>query len=701
MHIKQIHIDRYGMFNDANFDSLSPELQVFYGVNEAGKTTLMRFIQEILFGFSSRSPGIQEGGTVYGGRLTLNVSGTGIVTVERRGSKGRGIVKLYFDDGRMAGEERLAELFRGLDDTMFRAIFSFGLDGLQGLENIKADELNNYLFHAGMTGNFSIRELEKRLEKKQGALFKPSGRKPHLNKQLAELESEEKKINEWQKKNNGYRQLIEETGMIRRQMESMAQRKSTHRGKIRSLERQKAIAPYIEEQRALQLRLKHLPVYEPFPEDGLSRFENWHTKKVELEDERDELNSKRQASVKKLSRRIESEEKLIRDQKRKKQQHTICYGGLAFATILAVWLILVGQWITGIVTAALIIVFSFYLSKNMSRENSDPSQKELSEMIQDKPSHLSAGREEMKQVKQIFDEQIQSLQKKITYYHNECEWLMKQADTGEEDAYQRKGKAWKESHDILDKLEAVQTKIATLVPTEIERKTIMATILDREIDEDTQILQLENEIQQLEQEEQQLHEKLAERTAQKKELEEGGTYAQLFHRFEQDKDQFRSGARKWAVYRTAEHLLQRAKEQYRNERQPKVVETASRYFAMMTDDRYPVIFAPADEGFIVERVDGIRFSPLQLSRGTVEQLYLAIRLALARIYQSPSPYPLIMDDILVNFDASRAGKAVKTIREMAGHHQVLLFTCHDHMLKHFHDQEILSIKQGQGVSLTM
>ncbi|HEX6922321.1 MAG TPA: hypothetical protein VF149_00740, partial [Bacillales bacterium] len=97
-------------------------------------------------------------------------------------------------------------------------------------------------------------------------------------------------------------------------------------------------------------------------------------------------------------------------------------------------------------------------------------------------------------------------------------------------------------------------------------------------------------------------------------------------------------------------------------------------------------------GFIVERMDGIRFSPNQLSRGTAEQLYLAVRLALARIYQSPSPYPMIMDDILVNFDSHRSGKAAQTIREAATHHQILFFTCHAHLLEHFSKGEILSIE---------
>lgn len=378
MHIKQIHLDRYGMFNDVTFDLQSPGLQVLYGVNEAGKSTLMQFIQEILFGFSSRSPGISDEGAVYGGRLTLDVSGVGIVTVERKGNKGRGTVKLYFDDGRTADEEKLNELLQGLDAAMFRAIFSFGLDGLQGLENIKADELNDYLFHAGMTGDFSIRELEKKLGKKQDALFKPSGRKPLLNQQLVELESQEKEINEWQKKIGGYRQLHEESEIIRQRMKTITKTKENHRNEIQSLERQKALVPYIEEQREWQLRLKHLPEFKPFPEDGLPQFENRNTKKIELEGQLAELQTKRQVSVEKLNRKKELEEQLARYRLKNKRLNTTFYGGLSFAVILAVWFILYGHWVSGIVAAAMLFAFSFYLRKNMGQADSGMLNEDLS-----------------------------------------------------------------------------------------------------------------------------------------------------------------------------------------------------------------------------------------------------------------------------------------------------------------------------------
>ncbi|HEX7065228.1 MAG TPA: AAA family ATPase, partial [Bacillales bacterium] len=302
MKIKQLHFFRYGMFTDTVFHFASDGLQVVYGVNEAGKSTMMRFIREVLFGFSAQSPGMSSvGGGTFGGRLKLELPKHGVVTVERTGLRGRGSAKVYFDDGRVSGEEALAELLPGLDAAMFAAIFSFGLDGLQDLERVKADQLNDYLFHAGMTGDFSIRKLEKELVKKQDELFKPQGRKPLLNRQLAELELLEKDVAAWQRKNESYRELDRESDDVERRIAEAMEAKETLRKKIRTLEKQKALAPYVKDKRELELRLERLPESEPFPEDGLARFEEWRRQAVALEAELVELETEKEAIEKKLA----------------------------------------------------------------------------------------------------------------------------------------------------------------------------------------------------------------------------------------------------------------------------------------------------------------------------------------------------------------------------------------------------------------
>ncbi|HET6498254.1 MAG TPA: hypothetical protein VFH17_04300 [Coriobacteriia bacterium] len=82
--------------------------------------------------------------------------------------------------------------------------------------------------------------------------------------------------------------------------------------------------------------------------------------------------------------------------------------------------------------------------------------------------------------------------------------------------------------------------------------------------------------------------------------------------------------------------------------------------------------------FAHERADGTRVPLAGLSRGTSEQLYLALRFGLVErfVETSGEPLPIVMDDILVNFDEDRAARAARSIGALAGTCQVIYFTCH-------------------------
>ena len=68
---------------------------------------------------------------------------------------------------------------------------------------------------------------------------------------------------------------------------------------------------------------------------------------------------------------------------------------------------------------------------------------------------------------------------------------------------------------------------------------------------------------------------------------------------------------------------------------------------------------------------------LTLSRGTMDQLYLAVRLAVCELaLPEEDTAPLVLDDALANFDDKRMALALDVLRELASERQILLFTCH-------------------------
>ena len=67
------------------------------------------------------------------------------------------------------------------------------------------------------------------------------------------------------------------------------------------------------------------------------------------------------------------------------------------------------------------------------------------------------------------------------------------------------------------------------------------------------------------------------------------------------------------------------------------------------------------------------------SDGTVDQLYLALRLAVAR--ELTPNAPLVLDDAMVRFDDTRAKKAMEILAEESQNKQVILFTCQERECK--------------------
>ncbi len=98
----------------------------------------------------------------------------------------------------------------------------------------------------------------------------------------------------------------------------------------------------------------------------------------------------------------------------------------------------------------------------------------------------------------------------------------------------------------------------------------------------------------------------------------------------------------------------------------------------MTGGRYTDVRVPLDgSGITVLARDGTVRPTEELSRGTAEQLYLALRIGLIGSLGSVgASLPVLMDDVVVNFDPERRDGAVAAVAELAAMRQVLFFTCH-------------------------
>jgi uncharacterized protein YhaN len=141
----------------------------------------------------------------------------------------------------------------------------------------------------------------------------------------------------------------------------------------------------------------------------------------------------------------------------------------------------------------------------------------------------------------------------------------------------------------------------------------------------------------------------------------------------------RDCTKEWAVAKLALGMLESAKKIYEKNRQPGVLKSAEAVFSEITDGKYPRLVKPLDEDEVfIQNVRGAQKKVSQTSRGTREQLYLSMRLGLIEEYESRSEsLPIVMDDVLVNFDDSRKAKVIAALTRFSRGRQVIVLTCHE------------------------
>jgi len=109
------------------------------------------------------------------------------------------------------------------------------------------------------------------------------------------------------------------------------------------------------------------------------------------------------------------------------------------------------------------------------------------------------------------------------------------------------------------------------------------------------------------------------------------------------------------------------------------MERASKLFQLLTNGRYARVYSPFDGKKTLRILDasGREWGAEELSTGTREQLYLSFRLAVIEDFgESRVPLPILLDDILVNFDPERVTRTLTALGPLAKRHQIIAFTCH-------------------------
>lgn len=157
-----------------------------------------------------------------------------------------------------------------------------------------------------------------------------------------------------------------------------------------------------------------------------------------------------------------------------------------------------------------------------------------------------------------------------------------------------------------------------------------------------------------------------------------GSEEQLLHALA-EKEAARSRTQKeYDAFALALEALSEANADLQNRFSPELGKKSAKYFAKLTKGKYNTVLLNRELAASVQNTDSSIPHPFwQLSQGTMEQLYLAVRLAICDlVLPKEKSVPLVLDDALSSFDDERMAAALDVLMEMSRERQILFFTCH-------------------------
>ena len=127
-------------------------------------------------------------------------------------------------------------------------------------------------------------------------------------------------------------------------------------------------------------------------------------------------------------------------------------------------------------------------------------------------------------------------------------------------------------------------------------------------------------------------------------------------------------------FELAKENLTKSYEKMKNTVTPKFTEELSKNISEITDGKYSNIMFNDELGLIVELEDGNYVPASKLSIGTIDQLYLSLRLSMVEEL-SEERMPIILDESFAYYDTERLKNILKYMSDKFLNHQIIIFTC--------------------------
>ena len=286
MQLREIHIDGFGIFANKRITGLTSGINIIYGKNEFGKTTLLEFIRRILFGFPTKKDKTNlytpfQGGSMGGSLKVVLQNGEDLVISRSPGTHG-GTVRVSTPSEVLQGQSVLNHLLGNASKDIYRNIYAFTIDELHDFNTLNSDEVKNRIYGAGLgLGNVSLKEIEKEIESYCTQIFRPRG-SSQMGDLLEKIKTNEQEILLTQKNLTLFDELQEKLGRMLNQKLSVQNSLEDLESGKRTLETQIRLYEDAIQLLEAQNKLETLEDLSRFPENGLKTFESMKQEKKSL-----------------------------------------------------------------------------------------------------------------------------------------------------------------------------------------------------------------------------------------------------------------------------------------------------------------------------------------------------------------------------------------------------------------------------------
>ena len=256
MYISKIEIDHFGKWEHKTF-TFHPNLQVVQGLNESGKTTIRRFIEQMLFDFKQKKNGVYPYQPLHtntrGGRMWIEDEGLGSLIIERTavGSQKKLVLKSA-ETGQALPESMLERILHELTLSEYHSLFGFNEEELQQNVFSNEEEMHRFLYSLSVMGHKGAYEESQKLVNDANKLYRPQAKKLELNERIDRLEELTNRLSQTKSENTLYEGYLRTIKDLQQEEEDLTTNLFKTQNRIDVLEAKHTYYDALEEYRAIE-----------------------------------------------------------------------------------------------------------------------------------------------------------------------------------------------------------------------------------------------------------------------------------------------------------------------------------------------------------------------------------------------------------------------------------------------------------------